>query len=90
MPGASVPPKSTPAGIDCVRKTKNCVCFPCTSHSWMELFLSFLEVTPDTVFLFGDIVKVDQYNHGWYGNAGFVVTTKGVVVIDTTQMTRNA
>jgi glyoxylase-like metal-dependent hydrolase (beta-lactamase superfamily II) len=44
--------------------------------------LPYYKVAADTYFLFGNIAEVDQYNRGWNGNAGFVVTTKGVVVID--------
>ena len=32
--------------------------------------------------LFGNIAEMDEYNRGWNGNAGFVVTSEGVVVID--------
>ncbi|GMQ97293.1 MAG: hypothetical protein BMS9Abin15_1000 [Gammaproteobacteria bacterium] len=44
--------------------------------------LPYYKVAPDTYFLFGNIAVIDQYNRGWNGNAGFVVTTEGVVVID--------
>ncbi|QYZ67784.1 MAG: MBL fold metallo-hydrolase [Gammaproteobacteria bacterium (ex Lamellibrachia satsuma)] len=35
-----------------------------------------------TWFLFGNIAETDEYNRGWNGNAGFVVTNDAVVVID--------
>jgi glyoxylase-like metal-dependent hydrolase (beta-lactamase superfamily II) len=44
--------------------------------------LPYYKLADDTYFLFGNIAEVDQYNRGWNGNAGFVVTTDGVVVID--------
>lgn len=44
--------------------------------------LHYYEVAPGTYFLFGNIAEVDENNRGWNGNAGFVVTEDGVVVID--------
>jgi glyoxylase-like metal-dependent hydrolase (beta-lactamase superfamily II) len=35
-----------------------------------------------TWLLFGNVAVADAYNRGWTGNAGFVVTNDGVVVID--------
>jgi glyoxylase-like metal-dependent hydrolase (beta-lactamase superfamily II) len=35
-----------------------------------------------TWLLFGNVAVADAYNRGWTGNAGFVVTDDGVVVID--------
>jgi glyoxylase-like metal-dependent hydrolase (beta-lactamase superfamily II) len=35
-----------------------------------------------TWLLFGNVAITDVYNRGWTGNAGFVVTDDGVVVID--------
>lgn len=35
-----------------------------------------------TWFLFGNIANTDEYNRGWNGNAGFVVTDDAVVIID--------
>ncbi len=37
----------------------------------------------NTFFLYGNIATVDEKNRGWNGNAGFIVTPEGVVVIDT-------
>jgi glyoxylase-like metal-dependent hydrolase (beta-lactamase superfamily II) len=37
---------------------------------------------PDTYFLYGNIATLDADNRGFNGNAGFVVTAEGVVVID--------
>ena len=37
---------------------------------------------PDSYFLFGSIGTLDEHNRGWNGNAGFVVTDAGVLVID--------
>ena len=36
-----------------------------------------------TYLLFGNIAHVDTVNRGWNGNAGFIVTGQGVIVIDT-------
>lgn len=36
----------------------------------------------NSYFLFGSIATLDEHNRGWNGNAGFVVTDAGVVVID--------
>ncbi len=36
----------------------------------------------NSYFLFGSIATLDTHNRGWNGNAGFVVTDAGVVVID--------
>jgi glyoxylase-like metal-dependent hydrolase (beta-lactamase superfamily II) len=36
-----------------------------------------------TYLLFGNIAHVDGENRGWNGNAGFIVTRDGVIVIDT-------
>jgi glyoxylase-like metal-dependent hydrolase (beta-lactamase superfamily II) len=36
-----------------------------------------------TYLLFGNIAQVDDNNRGWNGNAGFIVTGEGVIVIDT-------
>ncbi len=44
--------------------------------------LPYFKIAKDTYFFFGNIAEVDQYNRGWNGNAGFVVTSDGVVVID--------
>jgi glyoxylase-like metal-dependent hydrolase (beta-lactamase superfamily II) len=39
-------------------------------------------LSQDSYFLFGNIAQISDNNRGFNGNAGFVVTTKGVVVID--------
>lgn len=44
--------------------------------------LPVYRLTRDTYFLFGNIATLDSANRGWNGNAGFVVTAGGVVVID--------
>ncbi len=44
--------------------------------------LPVFRIAPDTWMFFGNIAEIDQYNRGWNGNAGFVVTPDGVVVID--------
>lgn len=36
-----------------------------------------------TYLLFGNIAQVDSENRGWNGNAGFIVSGDGVIVIDT-------
>jgi len=44
--------------------------------------LPVFKIAPDTWMFFGNIAEIDQYNRGWNGNAGFIVTPAGVVVID--------
>ncbi len=44
--------------------------------------LPYYKVATDTYFLYGNIAEVDEKNRGFNGNAGFVVTGDGVVVID--------
>lgn len=44
--------------------------------------LPVYRLTGDTYFLFGNIDTLDEANRGWNGNAGFVITAEGVVVID--------
>ncbi len=44
--------------------------------------LPYFNLAKDVYMFFGNIAEVDQYNRGWNGNAGFVVTPAGVVVID--------
>jgi glyoxylase-like metal-dependent hydrolase (beta-lactamase superfamily II) len=44
--------------------------------------LPYYKLAKDVYMLFGNIAEVDQHNRGWNGNAGFVVTSDGVVVID--------
>ncbi|RMD70033.1 MAG: MBL fold metallo-hydrolase [Gammaproteobacteria bacterium] len=44
--------------------------------------LPYYKIASDTYMLFGNIAEVDPYNRGFNGNAGFVVTERGVVVID--------
>ena len=44
--------------------------------------LPFFRIAADTYFLYGNIAEVDYKNRGFNGNAGFIVTTEGVVVID--------
>lgn len=44
--------------------------------------LPFYKIAADTYFLYGNIAEIDSKNRGFNGNAGFVVTREGVVVID--------
>ena len=44
--------------------------------------LPYYKIAADTYFLYGNIAEVDAKNRGFNGNAGFVVTRDGVVVID--------
>ena len=44
--------------------------------------LPHYRLAPDTYFLYGNIAQVNERNRGFNGNAGFVVTPEGVVVID--------
>lgn len=44
--------------------------------------LKTYEISPGTHFIYGNIAEVDENNRGFNGNAGFVITTDGVVVID--------
>jgi glyoxylase-like metal-dependent hydrolase (beta-lactamase superfamily II) len=45
--------------------------------------LPYYHLGGNTFFLYGNIATVDQNNRGWNGNAGFIVTPEGVIVIDT-------
>jgi glyoxylase-like metal-dependent hydrolase (beta-lactamase superfamily II) len=45
--------------------------------------LPYYRIGENTFFLFGNIATVDELNRGWNANAGFIVTTEGVIVIDT-------
>lgn len=45
--------------------------------------LPLYRLAEDTWFLYGNIATVNNNNRGFNGNAGFVVTSDGVVVIDT-------
>jgi glyoxylase-like metal-dependent hydrolase (beta-lactamase superfamily II) len=40
------------------------------------------KIAKDTYFFFGNIAEVDGINRGYNGNAGFVVTQDGVLVVD--------
>ena len=44
--------------------------------------LPLYRIGPDTYFLYGNIATIDDDNRGFNGNAGFIVTGEGVVVID--------
>jgi len=44
--------------------------------------LKFYEISKNTFMFFGNIAEVDEVNRGSNGNAGFVITDEGVVVID--------
>lgn len=44
--------------------------------------LPHYRLAPNTYFLYGNISTIDDDNRGFNGNAGFVVTDSGVVVID--------
>lgn len=44
--------------------------------------LPYYKIAQDTYFLFGNIAEVDGNNRGFNGNAGFVVTRDGVLVVD--------
>ncbi len=45
--------------------------------------LPYYRIGKATYLLFGNIAQVDTQNRGWNGNAGFIVTAQGVIVIDT-------
>ncbi|NOY17774.1 MAG: MBL fold metallo-hydrolase [Gammaproteobacteria bacterium] len=47
-----------------------------------ETPLPVYQIAPKTYMFFGNIAQVDKYNRGSNGNAGFVITSEGVVVID--------
>lgn len=47
-----------------------------------KLALPFYKISGNTYFLYGNIAEIDDKNRGFNGNAGFVVTPEGVVVID--------
>lgn len=44
--------------------------------------LPYYRLAADTYFLYGNIAQVNERNRGFNGNAGFVITADGVVVID--------
>lgn len=44
--------------------------------------LAVYKLDDKTYFLYGNIATVNSDNRGWNGNAGFVVTREGVLVID--------
>ncbi|GMR05601.1 MAG: MBL fold metallo-hydrolase [Gammaproteobacteria bacterium] len=44
--------------------------------------LPYFELKKNVYMLFGNIAEIDEFNRGWNGNAGFIVTPDGVVVID--------
>ena len=45
--------------------------------------LPVYKIAEDTYMLLGNISTLNEDNRGWNGNAGFIVTSEGVVVIDT-------
>jgi len=45
--------------------------------------LPYYRIGKATYFLFGNIAHLDERNRGWNGNAGFIITAQGVIVIDT-------
>ena len=45
--------------------------------------LPVYKIAKDTYMLLGNISTLNENNRGWNGNAGFIVTSEGVVVIDT-------
>lgn len=53
-----------------------------SAHAKPTDSLRYYRIAPDTYLFFGNIAEVDENNRGWNGNAGFVVTSEGVVVID--------
>jgi glyoxylase-like metal-dependent hydrolase (beta-lactamase superfamily II) len=44
--------------------------------------LPYYRIGTATYLLYGNIAQVDAENRGWNGNAGFIVTGQGVIVID--------
>ena len=44
--------------------------------------LPYYKISKDTYFLYANISELNKQNRGFNGNAGFVVTAEGVVVID--------
>ncbi len=44
--------------------------------------LPYFKLKNNVYMFFGNIAEVDEFNRGWNGNAGFIVTPEGVVVID--------
>jgi glyoxylase-like metal-dependent hydrolase (beta-lactamase superfamily II) len=45
--------------------------------------LPYYRIGENTFFLYGNIATVDEKNRGLNGNAGFIVTSEGVIIIDT-------
>ena len=62
--------------------TKKLPYFALDKNAENDDLLPVYQIAPDTYFLFGSIATLDQSNRGWNGNAGFVITREGVVVID--------
>lgn len=44
--------------------------------------LPLYRLAPDTYFLYGNIATINDDNRGFNGNAGFIITEEGVVLID--------
>ena len=44
--------------------------------------LPVYQLADNTYFLYGNIATLNEANRGWNGNAGFIVTGEGVIVID--------
>lgn len=45
--------------------------------------LPVYRIAADTYMLLGNISTLNEQNRGWNGNAGFIITSEGVVMIDT-------
>ncbi len=45
--------------------------------------LPVYRLSPSTYMFYGNIATLDKKNRGWNANAGFIVTSQGVIVIDT-------
>lgn len=48
-----------------------------------DMPLPFYKLADNTYMLFGNISTLNEQNRGFNANAGFIVTTQGVIVIDT-------
>jgi glyoxylase-like metal-dependent hydrolase (beta-lactamase superfamily II) len=44
--------------------------------------LPYFKLKNNVYMFFGNIAEVDEFNRGWNGNSGFIVTTEGVLAID--------
>ena len=62
--------------------TRELPVFSLAANNRADAPLPVYRLADNTYFLFGNIATLDEKNRGFNGNAGFVITDEGVVVID--------